>query len=469
MINKIYTFSNLFLKISATRYDKENILLPSEAEILKRYITNSPPYNYLRLQDIRTGQLGINPTTIFATPVGICSYPLTTERYQKAIEGNHEFAGEGAYSYIFTAKNHGTVLYLDKVDLDAEVKKLKRIVPDPKTVTALLKESEKGSLSKTPGGRLFYITRNLVDHNPILWSKIFLKLGYTGLHDPGLGIIHENEPEQALFFGAGAVKELEILSTRKIDGFDPLLVMIPYDRWAKMNNGDLEGYLSFVENYWHMQLSITEAQTEYIAKLVFGSDVKITEQVYDLLNKGTYNAKIVSEIDAMGKTKEFFSSMFKLTDDMFDLLVSKYSDDYELLSFLESKHPHDERFKQLRKSSNKSSNIAQKILLYKNFVKAGEDWDAEEIFNEIQEILERGNKEDLLAAINSGSFLIKELVASNSETPEEILLMLTKDTNKKILSALSANDAFVGNKRLIDELLNNPNLSKSDKSHLLSS
>ena len=111
--------------VAINRAKKENVYLPSQQEILEKYITDSPPYNYIRLQKIQTGQLGINPIWDFSNPVGVYAYPLTTERFQIASKNKHEYAGDYALSYIFAAKNPNKILYLDNFNIQEEINKLK--------------------------------------------------------------------------------------------------------------------------------------------------------------------------------------------------------------------------------------------------------------------------------------------------------------------------------------------------------
>jgi len=48
----------------------------------------------------------------------------------------------------------------------------------------------------------------------LLWRNLLIKLGYLGIVDPGYGLIHKNEPEQAVFFITKMLKTDEILENK---------------------------------------------------------------------------------------------------------------------------------------------------------------------------------------------------------------------------------------------------------------
>jgi len=71
-----------------------------------------------------------------------------------------------------------------------------------------------------PCGQLWNVTRTLArilksnknSKGPVIWNKIIRSLGYDGFTDKlGEGLIHENEPCQAVFFSTKPIKLLQIL------------------------------------------------------------------------------------------------------------------------------------------------------------------------------------------------------------------------------------------------------------------
>jgi len=83
-------------------------------------------------------------------------------------------------------------------------------------------ESELSAKQSNAAGKLWNITRLLAKHikekegrytayTASIWTMILRKLGYDGFTDKkGSGLIHENEPTQAVFFGTNGIKLLEI-------------------------------------------------------------------------------------------------------------------------------------------------------------------------------------------------------------------------------------------------------------------
>ena len=84
--------------------------------------------------------------------------------------------------------------------------------------------TEDATYPSLPASVLFNITRNLSNliaayYNrkvTIVWTTIFRALGYEGFTDKtGMGVIHLNEPTQAVFFSIKPIKLVEILKNKK--------------------------------------------------------------------------------------------------------------------------------------------------------------------------------------------------------------------------------------------------------------
>lgn len=261
---KITKIINSFYKLAKNLAEENGVNIPSDQDKLREYITDSRPYNYVRLQGIRSGQLGINPQQIYeGHPIGVCAYPLTTERYEKAVGKGHEFAGEKDNSYIFTARNPGKVLYLDSVNINVEINKLNSIF-GKELVTEKLSEIK----SDHPGKVLMELTNLLVDNNPIKWSKLFIDLGYDAIHDPNLGILHKETPEQGIFFGAKTIKEIDILATKnieKLESLEPNKIIYLLEDFRLITEEDSDKYiqqkptakiqLGIIEKFLNIQLN----------------------------------------------------------------------------------------------------------------------------------------------------------------------------------------------------------------------
>lgn len=86
---------------------------------------------------------------------------------------------------------------------------------------SILNQSKAHARVNTPAGRFWYVTfltsRLLSEESdyfsskwenktPVNWNLLFRLIGIDGIVDPGLGIIHDNEPTQAVCFSKKSIK-----------------------------------------------------------------------------------------------------------------------------------------------------------------------------------------------------------------------------------------------------------------------
>ena len=220
--------------------------------------------------NLRGSKLGINPRSSFETPLGIYTYPVD---YILSRKGQAEFGGNRPYVYV--VQSRGKLLDLDnytEADLAADIKKLDASfhmvsaaresakINTPGCIiwnlTRLMAKEEadeynwsfdddeeeqpiepyRDDYSDDDEGEDEYEQaleayeeemREWSDAHEsrepkerrkpmIAWmSMLSRRLGYEGAVDyNGGGIIHENEPTQAVFFGRQAFKELEVIHNR---------------------------------------------------------------------------------------------------------------------------------------------------------------------------------------------------------------------------------------------------------------
>ena len=176
-------------------------------------------------------KLGINPRSGWFTPLGIYAYPA--EYIVKLVNPKTEnlteipFAGNAPHINIFSVQ--GNIVDLSQIsDSDVEqyyytLKQWLESFPRNVRRRQILKQfaelpklsSREARVSDSPGGLLWYYTKecctffNDVEKNNkhlSLWNAIFRKiLGIDGLVDNGLGIIHQSEPTQAVFFNTRCI------------------------------------------------------------------------------------------------------------------------------------------------------------------------------------------------------------------------------------------------------------------------
>ena len=154
-------------------------------------------------------KFGINPRSSFNTPMGIYSYPID---YVLAVAGNVPYQKNAPFIWVF--ENNGNILDLSNykdTDLKRDMSKIGEILNwDEDRIHTMSSES-----SQPPAIRMWEFTRYMARHikgKPIVqWSTLFRKIGYDGVVDWGEGIIHPNEPTQAVFFSKSNLKPLEMI------------------------------------------------------------------------------------------------------------------------------------------------------------------------------------------------------------------------------------------------------------------
>ena len=183
-------------------------------------------------QNARGSKIGINPRSMWETPVGIYAYPI-----DYVLQHGAEFGTRRAYAYVVQAVDMGRILDLStysKNDLANDLKKLERIALD-NGVTESSFDFMTDVCRRYPSGKqIWMLTKTLAgriagdkNENPddpdaplknakatAQWNKLFRSIGYVGVVDRGHSIIHENEPTQAVFFSKAAIRELEAIYMR---------------------------------------------------------------------------------------------------------------------------------------------------------------------------------------------------------------------------------------------------------------
>jgi len=252
----------------------EGVLLerrPDAISALAKYA--SDPDIYITFVDLP--KVGINPQSTFNTPLGIYTYPL--QAYWDTIRyGNIPFASERPYVYVL--KSTGRVLELadySKAAYEADLEKLHRlygqIVIDRQHRASYSKNGEEftddqvwghfidrsvngarviNTITNPFGFALWVVTMSIADtisksrnRRGVAWNSILRSLGYTGISDKaGQGIIHPNEPTQAVFLTKQAVRVVELIDNIrkggavnhgkypiKVHGLDELIDILFYD------------------------------------------------------------------------------------------------------------------------------------------------------------------------------------------------------------------------------------------------
>lgn len=170
-------------------YKKAKIDLES-LKYLEKFITSEKdPKFFFTMTSIN--KIGINPQSTYNTPIGIYSYPLTQEYYEKLVKNKLPFAGNQRYINLFSISDSvNNLSYYD--NLLSDYKKLSQIYDNIEEVA----ENAFDTAYKRNDVSKFWNLTRILSKNAIKWNALLRNLGYTNFYDPGDSIIHTNEPTQ---------------------------------------------------------------------------------------------------------------------------------------------------------------------------------------------------------------------------------------------------------------------------------
>jgi hypothetical protein len=160
---------------------------------------------FVHFSNIANFELNVS-SPFLTTPIGIYSYPVDSKIDELLNQGDLPLAGERWFAYVFQPS--GKVLHLhtySRANLESDIDKLKDLYPEH-LVDAIF---EKLPATSSPGAKLWDGTNELAGRKLSKWTSTLKALGYTGAVDSGDGIIHENEPRQAVFFSKDSLKNVK--------------------------------------------------------------------------------------------------------------------------------------------------------------------------------------------------------------------------------------------------------------------
>jgi hypothetical protein len=333
---------------AGSRYPKQAAI-----DVLKKYENQDDVY--VSFTEIE--KLGINPQSNYNTPLGIYSYPLKAAMKVYGVRSIEDFpfANDAPYIWIFKAQAKDVVDFTE-IDLKKTIKTITADYPDitkndiknwmetagirdteDDEVELLADEMDEGKYA----AYIWNITR-LGTKNSKKWNHILRKLGYNGISDKtGIGLIHANEPCQAVFF---SIRGLEILE--KIHNISPETpeygekvkqdnhtanVIIP--KLASLKNNPQEQVQYIVDNNINFQKGIGGIQlisylTFYAMNLLLLyylknptlGNTKISEYLISQLQHLTLDDDLFSEIL---KHKTLFHQVKKPTDKQVLMVIKK--------------------------------------------------------------------------------------------------------------------------------------------------
>ncbi|MFA5025424.1 MAG: hypothetical protein WC503_02895 [Candidatus Shapirobacteria bacterium] len=198
-------------------------------------------------------KLGINPQYDYGTPLGIYFYPLK-EIWRFVTNDTVPFAGERNWVWVVRAKNLLNLDTYTESDFINDEKKLRKYFeqlghsPDVYGICydAAFRDNSNKS-GRSPGRFIWYLSHNVANNvedrvissrTPFRWTEILRKvLGYKGVRDTK-GIIHQNEPQQAIMFSLRDLLIVEKIKNIKPDTTERIVAknLIEYLELVKQNS-----------------------------------------------------------------------------------------------------------------------------------------------------------------------------------------------------------------------------------------
>lgn len=174
-------------------------------------------------------KVGINPKSIYDTPIGVYTYPLDFIYDEEDVP----FRGEQKPNKIKVLKQLSNKVLSNEIgdsEYERQIKKIEKIMKTSSNYTPeietdpekYIKRWEDAARKQTNFGSLWNVTRMLsmdyysrknfkkvfgpTKNNPVAWTKLLIDLGYDIVIDYGTGTIHPSEPTQAVFLNPKSYK-----------------------------------------------------------------------------------------------------------------------------------------------------------------------------------------------------------------------------------------------------------------------
>jgi hypothetical protein len=192
------------LILEARKFPKLNTKRQPLAELIDIQRNTQSENVFVTFTDV--DKLGINPSSTYDTPLGIYAYPLN---YVIDVKMHVPFAAYTNYIQVFQLIQPDDVWWLRDQSQISEIKqKLAQVMKVPSNISDARK--------------LWYFVYKYASSmgKPSIASrKLMMKAGIVGMVDYGTdddagGIIHENEPIQAVFFTTKVLKQLTTIDIR---------------------------------------------------------------------------------------------------------------------------------------------------------------------------------------------------------------------------------------------------------------
>lgn len=329
----------------------------------------SKNYEGLFVSFVQEDKIGINPKSKYNTPNGIYTYPM-----KFLLDDNKvPFRGASKPKKIKILKAvSGNVLdhNISEEEYKSSLKKLNSRISDViskytdnkkeviNTPEKFIEITEKSASDNSLFGKLWNLTR-VLSKNPNDWSKILINLGFDWVNDKERGIIHENEPTQAVFLNPNSYKLIDeeyIDTEERYKDLNKNVINDMKDIEVLLRNKSKEDvYNILMTKHSEIQAANLINNISFIRlllKMIYSENFKFsTDQRKDILN--LYKNNIIRKIKDLGSaslimlnplnTEGIHSAILYFKDFFIDIFYKMFKEgyggdifeyvDYEFLKF----------------------------------------------------------------------------------------------------------------------------------------
>lgn len=253
-------------------------------------------------------QLGLNINPFHHDPIGIYAFPKNYV-LSGGLKSNTGFASK-KFAFIIIPSPSARILNLNMSlekagDLLDRMGIGKEILNNPE-VYHKSRKSDPGHMFW--GALEYHRTKNELSKN-MSWNTLFAKTGYNVLYDPGLSIIHSNEPSQIIYLDNKSYTVVDVISENKKSILMQFAAYFPDYRMMKRKGYSYskEQILSLKKDSMSIELVAGE-NPGYLHVKVYG--FKEPKEIYKRVESKEDLLKIVEEVKQFLNTaeKQDFSS-----------------------------------------------------------------------------------------------------------------------------------------------------------------
>lgn len=401
-------------------------------------------------------RVSFNPRSSYDTPLGLYSYQLTSKHLKDLLSAELPFRAHAKYVHVFYSSPAHT-LFLSKYseeDLEKDIRMLREMTVNDQVISneefdQVIEEGTVNARISTTGGKIWNITRLLaqeyIGKHMVIWSRLMFKLGYYTVIDDGcMGIIHENEPCQAVSFvqyhqPSGTISHL--IKQNILSLYNPNFSV---SRESPAPIAPVEGTKNYSEKLKHynkkMEIHLQDARIESEIRKQRDRDKELAINYIETILNSSEKANKKPSIDAILLALNSTDVINELNSNQVNLLLreNKVISEY-ILSLIITVNPkliadsplisrYKDKISAVYKSISDKLGPDQATEFYLKAISTGRVNQSDEINEEI--------KEWALDTLNSGStehvFLIKSSIINDSKFEMDVFNRLDKYISRQI-------------------------------------